>query len=35
MNLNEILYSHVDLSTDDGVNAVREKIQNLNVSMRG
>lgn len=32
MNFDELLYSHVDLSTDDGVDAVREKIRSLNVS---
>lgn len=34
MNLDELLYENVDLSTDDGVNAVREKIQSLNVSQK-
>lgn len=34
MNLDELLYENVDLSTDDGVNVVREKINNLNVSRK-
>lgn len=33
MNLDELLYENVDLSTDDGVDAVREKIRSLNVSL--
>lgn len=32
MNLIESLYEDEDLSTDDGIEAICEKIKNLNVS---
>lgn len=32
MNLIESLYEHEDLSSDDGINAICDKIKNLNVS---
>lgn len=32
MNIIESLYENEDLSTDDGIEAICEKIKNLNVS---